>query len=174
MGLLKKRNIIAVFGTLLLIGIVIGGFFGYKFLTTPKEIHYHAGFVVFQNDKKIDFSDFKYMRVKPCDDVKGNHSDEDIQAEKAHLHDQVGDLVHVEREQAYWRDLFTNIHYPIDYSKAKAYVNGKEVKDFQNTRITPYESMVILLGSNSTTHEKDAVSKQYIEKKEKESIECGD
>ncbi len=114
------------------------------------------------------------MRVKPCDDVKGNDTDEDIQAEKAHLHDQVGDVVHVERDGAYWRDLFTNIKYPVDYSKTKAYVNGREIQDFQNTKITPYESVVILIGNNSSTHEKDAVSKQYIQKKEKESIECGD
>lgn len=169
------RNKIFIAVSLVFVILVsIGGYFGYKTLTTPKKVHYHAGFVVFQNDKKLDFSDFKYMRVKPCDDVKGNDTDEDIQAEKAHLHDQVGDVVHVERDGAYWRDLFTNIKYPVDYSKTKAYVNGREIQDFQNTKITPYESVVILIGNNSSTHEKDAVSKQYIQKKEKESIECGD
>ncbi len=169
-----KRKILIALGITLLLAALAGGYFGYKILTTPKKVHYHAGFVVFQNDKKIDFSDFKYMRVKPCDDVKGNDTDEDIQAEKAHLHDQVGDIVHVEREGGYWRDLFSNIKYPIDYSKAKAYVNGKEVKDFQDTKIIPYESIVILMGKNTSTHENDAVSKKYIEKKEKESVECGD
>lgn len=169
-----KKKILILIGIVILFTASIGGYFGYKILTTPKKVHYHAGFVVFQNDKKIDFSDFKYMRVKPCDEVKGNDTDEDIQAEKAHLHDQVGDVVHVERDGGYWRDLFINIKYPIDYSKAKAYVNGREVKNFQNTKITPYESLVILLGDNSSTHEKDAVTEGYIRKKEKESVECGD
>lgn len=168
------KKILPAIGILLLVAALVGGYFGYKMLTAPKKVHYHAGFVVFQNDKKLDFSDFKYMRVKPCDDVKGNDTDDDIQAEKAHLHDQVGDVVHIERGGAYWRDLFTNINYKIDYSKTKTYLNGKELEDFQNTKITPYESLVVLVGKNSSNHENEAVTKQYIQKKEKESIECGD
>ena len=39
------------------------------------------------------------MRIKPCtEDEEHEDSDEDIQTEKAHLHDFVGDVVHVEEK----------------------------------------------------------------------------
>ncbi|MEK7558913.1 MAG: hypothetical protein AAB521_01245 [Patescibacteria group bacterium] len=138
-----------------------------------KKVHYHAGFVVFRDDKKIDFSDFKYMRVKPCsEDTEHEDSDEDIQAEKAHLHDLVGDVVHVEQENAYWRDLFINIDYKLDYSKATTYINGNKVEQFGNLKIGPEDSLVVLIGNNKSNHLKDAVKKEYIEEKAKKSTDC--
>lgn len=158
-----------------IIVIGISGFIVSKKLLTPTKVHYHAGFVVFQNDKKLDFTDFKYMRVKPClEDKNVKETREDIQAEKAHLHDNVGDVVHVEEGGAIWTDLFTNIAYNLDYSKVKAYENGKEINNFGSRKILPYESVVILIGENSSNHLKDAVSKKYIEEKATKSVDCGD
>src|SRR5215469_2242826 len=92
----------------------------YKSLTTPQKTHYHAGFVLFVNNKKIDFSKAQYMSISPCI-LHSSESDDSsaasIQLDKAHLHDYVGDVVHVERTGAKWSDLFTNIHYPINFSK---------------------------------------------------------
>lgn len=171
---MKKIGIVVI-SLLLLAGLSFGGDTAYKKITTPEKVHYHAGFVVFQNDKKIDFSDFKYMRVKPCDEEK-NHKDtpEDIQAEKAHLHDLVGDVVHIEAAGAYWKDLFTNIKYPIDYSKTTSYLNGTSTPNFQNRKINPDDSLVVLIGENANNHTQDAVGKEYIEKKAKESVDCGE
>lgn len=165
------------FKYILIICILIIGlssFLLFKKLTIPKKVHYHAGFVVFQNDKKIDFSDFRYMRVKPCTNDKG-HSDsaEEVQAEKAHLHDSVGDVVHIEAEGAKWKDLFQNINYKIDYSKVTAYVNGNKVINFENQKIKPEESIIILLGENKNNHLSDAVSKSYIDEKATKSVDCG-
>lgn len=105
------------FGALILIVVVAlgtGSFFTIKKILTPKKIHYHAGVVVFQNNKKLNFSKLKYMSLEPCVlNKKEEDSAEDIQIEKAHLHDNVGDVVHVERTGAIWRDLFTNIHFPL-------------------------------------------------------------
>lgn len=169
MGKKYFKYILVIF--VLIIGV--SSFFIYKNLTTAKKVHYHAGFVVFQNDKKINFSDFKYMRVKPCTEDKDHEdSDEDIQTEKAHLHDLVGDVVHVEQENAYWRDLFTNIDYKLDYPSATAYINGSKIKNFENLKIQPYDSLVILIGSNKTNHLKDAVKKEYIEEKAEKSVDC--
>jgi len=140
-----------------------------------KKIHYHAGFVVFENNKQVDFSDFKYMEVKPCNLDEGkNKEKEDEQIEKAHLHDQVGDIVHVERENSKWTDLFTNLHYDIDYKIATAYLNSKKVDNFQNLIIQPYDSLVVLIGTNDTKKTlSKAVKKSHIQETEKRSENCG-
>lgn len=142
----------------------------------PKKVHYHAGFVVFQNNKKIDFSDNKYMYIEPCSADEKNKKEDSttIQIEKAHLHDNVGDVVHIERTGAQWRDLFTNIHFPIDYANATGYINGKKVSNFQEQSIRPFDSLVVFIGNNDITHLQDTVTKDYIEKQAKKSITCGE
>ncbi len=169
--MIKKYFKYILFFSVLIIGL--SSFFLYEKLITPKKVHYHAGFVVFKDDRKINFSDFKYMRVKPCSEgTDHKESAEDIQAEKAHLHDLVGDVVHVEEKNAYWRDLFYNINYKLDYSKAIAFINGKRVSQFENRKIRPDESLVILIGNNKSYHLQDAVSKNYIDEKAAKSEDC--
>ena len=63
--------------------------------------------------KKLqDFSESKYMSLIVCekeaDEAKKTRGQ--IQIEKAHLHDNIGDVVHVEQKDAKWKDLFENIH----------------------------------------------------------------
>jgi hypothetical protein len=143
-------------------------------LFVPKEVHFHAGFVVFENNKKVDFSDLRYMHVKPCG---GNHKEiltpEEIQNEKAHLHDNVGDVLHSHRVGAVWRDLFTNIKYPIDYAKTTGYINGQQVNNWQNQKINAYDSLVVFIGQNDPKHLKEAVIKEHIQAIEKKSENCG-
>jgi pimeloyl-CoA synthetase len=151
--------------------VTAGVLFGKK-IFPPEKIHYHAGFVVFQDDKKLDFSDNKFMNIKPCTKNEEEH-EEDEQLEKAHLHDNVGDVIHVEQKNAKWKDLFTNIHFSIDYSKVTAYVNSKKVTDFENQEIHPYDSAVIFIGDNDKKYLKEAVTKKHIMEKETTSESCG-
>ena len=48
-----------------------------------------------------------------------NHK-EDKQLEKAHLHDLIGTVAHIHRENATWRDLFKNIGYSVSSKKGEA------------------------------------------------------
>ncbi len=154
---------------------------GIVFLSLHKEkplekIHYHGGFVVFKENKEIDFSDFRYMVVKPCttDKKEGKESEEDDQIEKAHLHDQVGDVVHVEKENSKWSDLFINLKYEIDYKNTQAYLNGKKVTNFKDLIIKPYDSLIVLIGSNDIKKALlKAVSVKHIKEAEKRSENCG-
>lgn len=148
-----------------------GILFGKK-LFPEKKVHYHAGFVVFQNNKKINFSDNKYMNIMPCS-TDDSALTEDPQLEKAHLHDNVGDVIHVEQKDPKWKDLFTNIHYPIDYKTTTAYINGQKVNNFQSQTIHPYDSAVIFIGNNDKKHLKEAVTKKHIIEKETTSESCG-
>lgn len=160
-------------GIYLLILLVAGlAIFGKKIFPEPK-VHYHAGFVVFKDGKKLNFSDNKYMNFRPCTKDDKDVGEEDPQLEKAHMHDNVGDVVHVEENGSKWKDLFTNIYYPIDYSKVTAYINGQKVSDFANQPIHPYDSAVIFIGKVDTSHLKEVVTKQHIQDEEKKSESCG-
>jgi hypothetical protein len=140
----------------------------------PKERHIHVGFVVFENNKKLDFSDFKYMSVKPCG-LKETEplTDAQIQDEKAHLHDNVGDVVHSHFEGAQWKDLFSNIKFPIDYAKTTGYINGQKVEDWKDQKIQAYDSLVVFIGNNDPKNLKQAVTKNHIQMIEKKSESCG-
>ncbi|MBI4080934.1 MAG: hypothetical protein HY430_04150 [Candidatus Levybacteria bacterium] len=143
-----------------------------------KKVHYHAGFIVVNNNKQVSFSGQKYMSIEPCvlDNGK-NHEDseEDLQREKAHLHDSVGDVVHVEREGAKWKDLFTNINYTLQYREAEAYINGKKVSNFQDLPIKEYDSLVVFAGMNDDVNKflSQAVTKKHIQEAESKSEDCG-
>src|SRR4051812_30234652 len=105
-----KKVIYIIFGLVILgsLGIIFRDQIQEKFFPV-KELHYHAGFQVYENGKQKSFADIAYMHDKPCTGKKAEEEKEDEQIEKAHLHDLVGDVVHVHRENATWGDLFKNI-----------------------------------------------------------------
>ncbi len=160
--------------------IILLGWFGFmvkeKYFP-PKALHYHAGFIVIKDNKIEDFSDIKYMHTKPCGNAPVSEKETlaEQQIEKAHLHDFVGDVVHVHRENAKWKDLFTNLKYPLHYTNAEAYINGEKVNNFQDYPIKPYDSLVVFVGKNKdvTKYLKQAVTKSHIEQTEKKSDNCG-
>lgn len=166
-----KNKLVLLSGVILI--FVLGAIFSTKFFP-KKEIHYHAGFKVFVDGKLQDFSSAKYMSIKLCGGDEKEHK-EDEQLEKAHLHDGVGDVVHVEAEGAKWLDLFKNIRFNIDPAKPiEAYVNGEKVTNILNYPIKQYDSVVILMGKNINTkaYLNQSVKKEYIKKVEKESESC--
>lgn len=160
---------------LIILLIIISIFFIFKNQLTSAKAHYHAGFIVFQNNKKLNFSDSKYMFIEPCAlNQKSSDSTAVIQIKKAHLHDNVGDLVHIEHVGAKWQDLFININFPINYSSVVGYINGKKIFNFQTQSIHPYDSLVVLIGKNDSKFLKQAVTKDYMIKMAKKSTTCGD
>src|SRR3989344_8557320 len=75
--------------------------------TNVDSVHFHAAFHLYENNSLKDFGEFKYMHISKCTEDQ-EHVDEDPQLEKAHLHDNIGDVVHVHRNNATWGDLFFN------------------------------------------------------------------
>ncbi len=171
---MDKKKIIAVTGILLVLSVIVLA----KFIKKPEkeaEVHYHAGLVVFENGQKVDFSDSKYMFIKPCTpDGKEIEDEKTKQMEKAHLHGGVGDVVHVEAENPKWGDLFTNIGYPLNYASVSAYINGTKVGDIKNIPIKANDSLVLLIGSVNESLLSQAVTVERIKEVESTSIECGD
>lgn len=141
--------------------------------TSQEVIHFHAAFDVYINDQQIKFTDFKYMHIGTCT-LNNDTEDEDPQLEKAHLHDNIGDIVHVHRKNATWGDLFLNIRYPLP-ANIKAYVDGKPADNILEQAITPYERVLFYSGQITKIEEKlqRIPSVNQIKEIESKSESCG-
>jgi hypothetical protein len=168
--MLNMFNKVAIFVSVVV--IVVLGFFVYRKYFVLNDIHYHAGFRVFLDGAQEDFSGPQYMSLAPCSD---QNLQEDEQLEKAHLHDRNGHIVHVHRDGAHWKDLFRNIHYPIEgKGSITAYINGNRVANILEEPIQPYESVIILIGKHGDpkTYLQKAVTRREIIAAEKKSEDC--
>ena len=123
------------------------------------EVHYHAGFAVFDGTQRVDFSAFRYMSPSPCElETSGNlrfpearaHedvSDESSHLDKVHLHNGNGQVVHVHTENITWRDFFKSLEY--DTSSFDTAVSGGEqipVEILLDRTIRKHERVVFTTG----------------------------
>ena len=142
---------------------------------THEEIHYHAGFQVYKDNELVDFTDSKYMNFRPCSEGEDHHdlSPEEEQIEKAHLHDNIGDVVHVHLDGAIWQDLFTNIDYEL--GEIEGYLNGERVENVLELPIEEYDSVVIFEGDNADIDGKieNRIEKEWIIEVGNMSESCG-
>ncbi len=71
----------------------------------PTSVHYHANFAVYVNGQRESFAaDSYYEGVSNC------YADEaNAPTERAHLHDHVNDIVHVEDSAVTWGQFFQNL-----------------------------------------------------------------
>lgn len=157
-----------------IIVVLILSLFGFIFLRPkPAAIHYHAGFLVYVDGVKQDYTDSKYMKLEPCA-APGAKLPENPQLDKAHLHDHVGDVVHVEHAGAVWGDLFKNIHVTFNNgAPVHGFVNGKEDPNILAYPIKPYDSVIFVVGNNTGIDLTKAVTKAHIIEIEKKSETCG-
>lgn len=146
----KKTTFILFF--MMIIVIVVG----WKTLTARNPVpsvdhtHLHAAFQVYVDGQLQDFSSFRYMSLVPCGDHGKKLTPEEEQHEKAHLHESIGDVVHVHRAGATWGDLFLNLAYQFDDNKELvAYVNGEIVDDIFTYPIENYDTVIIVSGDQS-------------------------
>lgn len=141
---------------------------------THEEIHIHAGFQVYVDDQLQDYSGFEHMKISPCyEGERVELTPEEEQLEIAHLHDNVGDVVHVHREGATWIDLFSNANIPMGVNPT-AYVNGEKVDNILSREIENYDSVVFFEGENTNIEEKlsNAVTNERIVEVEGMSESC--
>ncbi len=98
-----KRQVLIIINLLSLVLLVAIANFYFQDAGIQHETHLHAGFQVYVDGVKQDFSDYQYMEIQPCGITDyGEKTPEEQQLEKAHLHDGVGDVVHVHRAGATW------------------------------------------------------------------------
>lgn len=137
------------------------------------ELHYHAGFEIYKDGTRMDFTALEFMNVKPCaDDEKSDHADTQPEV---HLHDGIGDIVHVHGKVATWNDLFLKLH--LDAATASAFINNKPISHVGNAKIQSYDQAVIFV--NTPKNQKELISKSmaripvsYIKNIENKSENC--
>ena len=156
----------------LISGIVIGLilFAGIKYLTykPPEHVHYHANFAVSINGQKEKFENpLYYQEIVTC--AVDNSNDP---AHRAHIHDNVNDLVHVHDGAVTWGNFFQNLGWNIGkgyidnnqklytddpFNKMTFILNGQEVSDVTNKVIGSTDRLLIDYGSQS----KDEIKKEF-------------
>lgn len=172
-----KKLILAAIVILLVSGVIYLKKTNSSKQKTEPFVHYHAGFLVYVDGRLQDFTDFKYMNIKPCgddDEHKQQLSPQEELKEKAHLHDGIGDVVHIHRPNVVWRDLFKNLDYSFDQNKKlTTYLNGAETNDLLSQPIVPYDSVIIISGDSKGIDIDKYVTKEHVEETEKKSENCG-
>ncbi len=139
---------VAWFGIGLLVGIVV--ILAIRFVTySPHHTHYHANVAVYINGQREQFKDPTYY-----EDVAACTAYENITPpERAHLHGNVNDVVHVHDDAVTWGQFFENIGWYLgdDFIKTRdqLYVaQGSEklhiiLNGQDYTGLTPVSNMVI-------------------------------
>lgn len=169
---MNKYRLVLLSGISILVCIIL--FIIVKYTFFPAQIHYHAGFLVYLDGKLIDFSKNQYMTQDYCKLESEKLTPAQIQIDKAHLHDNIGDVVHIHAPGARWKDLFYNLKFTFPASrKISGYIKGQEVPNILDQPITPYESVIITIGSSKGVNLTKYVTKKQIREVEKISESCG-
>ena len=107
----NKQTLAAAVAGLLLGALVI---LGTRFITYSPEkgVHYHANFAMYLNGQREEFKDiFYYIGAESC---TGESEHATNPYARAHMHDMVGDVVHIEDEVVTWGQFFQNIGWIVD------------------------------------------------------------
>lgn len=140
----------------------------------PEAVHIHAGFTVYMDGVKQDFSDFKYMNIEPCTEHADKKTKENDQIEKAHLHENVGDVVHVHRSGAVWGDLFHNLNVTFPPGKpVVGFIGGEKFDNILTLPIHENDSVIIISGKSDGIDTSSYVSVDHIKEVESKSELCG-
>src|SRR5258706_10677792 len=168
---MKKIQLLSL---IFIVAIAISSVYFLIFRKPAKEIHYHAGFLVYVDGQLQDFTPSKYMETQPCYTNKVKHPPEDNQKEKAHLHDGIGDVVHVHRANTTWGDLFKNIDFSFPATEsAVGYINNTQINDIFHYPIKPDDSAIIVSGDIKAIDLKRYVTVDHIKEIESKSETCG-
>ena len=154
-----------VIGAATILGI---RFFTYK----ADDVHYHANFALYINGTKEDFNvPLYYTEVAMC-----TLNTTMTPLERAHMHDNVNNVVHVEDHAVTWGQFFTNLGWQMGPnfivksdgtmytengdSKLHLLINGQDYTNLggmQNTVIKDQDKLLVSFGDQT----KDQLQKQY-------------
>ena len=165
---LRRPNKAVIGITGILIGMLV--ILGIRFVSyePPKEVHYHANFAVYVDDKQEQFSNpLLYEEISEC-----SISTEKKPGERAHLHENIKDVVHVEDSAVTWGNFFQNINWNVsdkyldtsedllvntETKKVTYVLNGEEVSNITNKVIGDKDRLLVSYG----TATKDEINKQF-------------
>lgn len=145
---------------------IIGAFLilAIRFATYQPEdqVHYHANFGVYINGQREKFEGPRYYEETEATSCTLEHVESP--AERAHMHGNVSDVVHVEDHLVTWGHFFQNLGWAIgdDYLKSsdKIYssdeqnkltfiLNGKKVNSVTNLIIEDLDRLIVDFGNTA-------------------------
>ena len=155
-------------------GVLLGvaGLLAFRFATYQKPyVHYHANFAVYINGQREDFKNPIYYSEGGC-----TAENVTTPVMRAHMHENVNDVVHVEDHAVTWGNFFENLWWSVgsdfiqksdgtmykadDTNKLHVYINGDDYTDFgsiASREIKDKDRVLISFGSE----DKQALEKQY-------------
>lgn len=161
MHISKQTIIVGIAGLLVGAAAILGA----RYVTyTPDTVHYHANFAVYVNGKQEQFKGMQYYEetaAKACTIEKI-----DDPAERAHMHDNVNSVVHVEDHLVTWGNFFQNLSWGIgddylktadgvltssDQSKLTFILNGRKVESIANVIIGDQDKLLVSYGATDDT-----------------------
>ena len=167
---IRSRWFVLAFG--LIVGAAV--IFGIRFaMYEPETVHYHANFAVFINGRQEKFSGARYyeetdiMSAPTCSTGTAG-----TPLERAHMHDGVYNVVHVEDHLVTWGNFFQNLGWgignnylattdsvlmPDEANTLVFMLNGKRVEDVSNTVIGDQDKLLVSFGTTSN----DELQKEY-------------
>ncbi len=146
---------------------------GIRFATYKVEaVHYHANFALYIDGQRQDFKGPQYYsEVEMC-----SLNTTKVPSERAHMHNNVNNVIHVEDHAVTWGQFFTNLGWVMGptfiaspdgtiYSengsnKLNLILNGQDYTDFggmHNTVIKDTDKLLVSFGNEST----DTLKQQY-------------
>ncbi len=153
------------FGKLLLVfalGVLALGSARFVFAGPPPATHYHANFMIYVDGQPLDLSGDRYMEeVASCYAESGGNI---APVHRAHMHEGMGNVVHVHHPGVTWGHFFANIGFAVgtDYlftdsdrlmnegeRSLKLVVNGFAVESIENRPILSEDRLVVSFGSES-------------------------
>ncbi|MFZ3010076.1 MAG: hypothetical protein WA030_03610 [Candidatus Microsaccharimonas sp.] len=164
---LKSRIFLLIVGLLLgALTILVIRFFTYA----PEGTHYHANFAVYINDERELFEGRKYYEETAANGCSLNPVADPV--ERAHMHSEISDVVHVHDELVTWANFFENIKWglgddylktresillPDDTHKLAFVLNGEVVDSIAGEIIGDEDTLLISYGDA----DKATLDKQY-------------
>lgn len=136
----------------------------------PESVHYHANFMVYLNGQREKFEGLRYYEETGETSCTVEHVESP--AERAHMHGNVGDVVHVEDHLVTWGHFFQNIGWIADpdlikspeqilrsdtANKVTFILNGKKVSDITNLVVKNRDRLMIDFGNTG----EQALQSQY-------------
>ena len=154
---LTDQVIWAVAGFMVAVVLILGiRFFTYE----PERIHYHANFQVFINGQREQFADPTLYEESGA---SCSEEEQMVPMERAHIHDNVNDVVHVEDHAVTWGQFFTNLGWMVDAKvietpsqtlladpshKISFILNGQSTDNISNRVIGDQDKLLVDYGGN--------------------------
>lgn len=161
MKVLKNVKLVAVLAFVL--GVLLVLVIRFATYQVPKKVHYHANFAVYINGQREEFKDAFYYEETGAACASANSTNPH---DRAHMHDDVNDVVHVHDAAVTWNNFFNNIGWNInprfvntptqllaadDTNKVTFILNDKVTDNIANRVIGDRDRLLVNYGDQSSS-----------------------